>query len=184
MAINSIARDVDKCTLRTPYTFRVPSATSTKNWSVSQIGYGWPFRWKKRTVKVIVPPTICGSIQSHATVQFAGNKYFPVTYCSSELRASGAKDGCVIAANVTRPATETVTTNTPPIVHASWCSLDFTIVDHKSAFNESNNDLDVGNFCRAFDHVSESFPSTFLACASSSQYTSSSETTWVDSNLQ
>lgn len=100
-------------------TFLVPSVISTKNWSVSQIGYGCPLRWKKRTVKIIVPPTTCGSVQSQVTLQLAGSKYFPVTYCSKECRASGASDGWVIAANVTRPATETDTTNIPPHVQAS-----------------------------------------------------------------
>lgn len=67
-----------------------------------------------RTIKVIVPPTGWGSVHSKWTVQLVGCKYFPVTYCNNECFASGAKDGCVIAASVTNPATLTETTNIPP----------------------------------------------------------------------
>lgn len=48
------------------------------------------------------------------TLQLEGSKYFPVTYCSKECFASGAKEGWVMAASVTNPATDTDTTNMPP----------------------------------------------------------------------
>lgn len=48
------------------------------------------------------------------TLQFEGIRYFPVTYCNKVCLASGARDGCVIAASVTNPATETDTTSMPP----------------------------------------------------------------------
>lgn len=167
-----------------PHTFLVPSITSTKNWSVSQIGYGCPLRWKKRTVNTIVPPTTCGSVQSHVTLQLAGSRYFPVTYCSSECLASGANDGWVIAANVTSPATDTETTSIPPHVHASWCWLDLTTVDHRSAFRDSSSDFDVGSFCRASDQTVESFPRIWRARLSSNQYTSSNEDTSIETSLK
>lgn len=48
------------------------------------------------------------------TLQLDGCRYFPVTYWSKECLASGAKEGWVMAANVTSPQTETDTTNMPP----------------------------------------------------------------------
>lgn len=51
---------------------------------------------------------------SYLTLQLEGNKYFPVTYCKRECFASGARDGCVMAASVTNPATDTDTTSIPP----------------------------------------------------------------------
>lgn len=51
----------------------------------------------------------------YPTLQFDGSKYFPVTYWRRVCLASGASDGCVIAARVTKPATETDTTSMPPV---------------------------------------------------------------------
>lgn len=48
------------------------------------------------------------------TLQLGGWRYFPVTYCSSECLASGARAGCVMAAKVTNPATDIDTTSIPP----------------------------------------------------------------------
>jgi hypothetical protein len=67
------------------------------------------------TVKVIVSPTSCGSSHSKCTRQLLGQRYFPVTYWRSECLASGARAGCVIAARVTSPATDTETTSMPPV---------------------------------------------------------------------
>ena len=48
------------------------------------------------------------------TLQLGGCRYLPVTYCSRECLASGASDGCVMAASVTSPHTEIDTTSMPP----------------------------------------------------------------------
>lgn len=53
----------------------------------------------------------------YLTLQFDGKRYFPVTYWSRECLASGARQGCVMAARVTSPATETDTTSMPPTNH-------------------------------------------------------------------
>ena len=66
------------------------------------------------TVKVMVSPTSCGSSHSKCTRQLLGRRYLPVTYWRSECLASGARAGCVIAARVTSPATDTETTSIPP----------------------------------------------------------------------
>lgn len=53
-------------------------------------------------------------LHNSSTLQLGGCRYFPVTYCSRECLASGASDGCVMAANVTRPHTDMDTTSIPP----------------------------------------------------------------------
>lgn len=53
-------------------------------------------------------------VQNKHTLQLGGCRYFPVTYCSSECLASGASEGCVMAASVTSPHTDTDTTSMPP----------------------------------------------------------------------
>lgn len=92
------------------------------------------------------------------TLQLEGSKYFPVTYCSKECFASGAKEGWVMAASVTNPATDTDTTNMPPkkkfflsdylYICITWTHFNFRQFFLKKTrgpvFNSFHNSLRIG----------------------------------------